>query len=437
MGVNCINKLLVVILSLCFSSLCFADGTKALSLQDLVEHALKNSPTYLNAVNNLAISKLNNKNSAAAFLPSLDLETVQGYQSGDPVEPVDNWPGRLQLALGATLYNNGSNFINYKQSKLGVERSRIELEQAKAQICLEISNEYYNYQLATKLLEVQEAQYSLLQKQFRSVEEMYQNGYKKRIDFVRFKTRLRRANLSRKQSNIVKEKSLIELKRILAWKNSPLNIKADSSFNFENKLKEASTDTVAIQNHYIYKTAAFSKEINQLGVGFERRKYWPEVFVNTGLNYQNNDYLSGLDSFEDNKQLDWFALLTFRYNLWDWRIRRRNLKSSKLTAGVLNNSIESDLLSLRARIDRLKIDIIQQGENYFLNKELVELERGNFSFINNSYKSGKTTFLDLIGALDNYTSAQESYYNNLYLLKKSISEHYFNKGDLYEKIKTG
>ncbi len=409
-------------------------AAKGLSLKDLIDYAVKNSPTYKNSLNSLTINEMQKENAFANFLPSLDIQTLQGYRNGEPLAPANELSSQLQLSLATRLYDNGSKFINYDSTHLRYLQSQVELERDLAQLCLEISREYYNYLISSQLLSIQNSQYKLLQKQFLSVKSLYRQGRQKRIDFVRFKARVQRANLSKKQAEITRKRSLVELKRILAWKDDLLVIESSSKVSLNiNKIPSIVPD---IENHYETKIANYEREINDFTIDLEKRKYWPEVSLDTGVTYNNSEYLRGIDSFEENRQTDWSAVLSVRFNLWDWGVRRRNVAISRLQTSTANNIVTNRLLSLRTQIDVLILNIVQEKENYQLNKELMSLERKNFTAIKKSYRNGKTTFLDLINSLDNYTAAQQSYFTNFYQLKNSLAEYYFHEGTLYEKIQT-
>lgn len=405
---------------------------KGLSLNELVEFALKNSPSYKNTINSLSISEMQKSNAFSTSLPSLDIQTVQGYQDSEPVETESELSSELKLSLSAKLYDNGSNFINHDRFKKQHLKRVIELKRDRAKLCLGISNEYYNYLLSSQVLKIQISQYQLLQKQFQSIQSLYRQGRKKRIDFVRFKARLQRANLSKKQALITQSKSLEELKEMLAWGDSPLIIGTVENKNLN--LQDWPLKPPQLNNHYESKIANYDREINDFSIDLQKRKYLPEVYFDAGASYTNADYLSDSDSFRDDRQTDVSALLTVKFNLWDWGIRRRHLSISRLEVANLNNGISEKLLSVRAQINKLMLNIAQEKENYELNKELMGLEKKNFNSINTSYKEGQTTFLDLINSLDNFTAAQESYYRNYYQLKNSIAEYYFHEGTLYEKI---
>lgn len=423
-----IRKTLIIILISLSSMKLFA---KPLELKELINHAITHSPSFKNSINNLTITELRKENAFSSFLPSLDLEAIHGLRDGNPLDPFDKYPSELQLSLTSTLYNNGTNFINYDRAKFENKAGLIELERDRSLLCLNLSREYYNYTLAAKVLQVQEFQYALLKKQFRSIENQYRQGRKTRIDYIRFKARLQRADLSMQQAQVTKSKSIEEIKKIINWSTDLLEIFVEEKIELKDQIP---TKIPSLEDHYDYQLAQLGKSINQFDVTLAKRRYWPELFFNANASYTNSDYSQGFDSFSDKRQTNWEALITLRFNLWDWGTRKRNLTIATIEKETRNNTIDDNLLVLQSTINKLLLDIKQQKKNYLLNNELVLLEKNNYETIEQSYRSGRSTFLDLINALNNYTSSQESFYRDLFQLKSFIAEYQHHQGTLYETI---
>ncbi|MBN22208.1 MAG: hypothetical protein CL678_13085 [Bdellovibrionaceae bacterium] len=401
------------------------------SLKELVSHGLKNTPSYQSSLNNLKISENETRNALFSFFPSLDLTSEQGFASGTPFKNENLWSGTLSLSLSANLYNNGTNVIEYKRSHLIQKRRKIAQQKIRAELTLSIILQYFDISLFDEIQLIQDRQYQLLKKQFHTVEALYKQGRKKRIDYIRFKARVQRANLGFQNAQLKKEQAIEDLKKIIAWKEKKLIIQKQP---IEFSSFKTKSGKVLFDNHYDSRISSLQKEINEFEVDLEKRQYWPRVFLNTGVDYINSNYLDGLSSFSDNRQFNWSAILSIDFNLWDFGIRRRNIETVRLEQMNLNNQIDTQLLDLKATINKNLLSIKQQKENFKLSQELLHIEKTNFESIQRDYRNGKTTFLDLINSLDNYTNAQESFYTNYYRLKKSLSQYKFHQGTLYEDL---
>lgn len=410
----------------------FSLAARSLTLRNLVEEALLNSPSRKISIKNLDINKLKYKNSSSVFWPSLDIQVTQGFWPDKPTTGESDWTSELKLVLTSKIYNNGINIINYDKSQLALTQSEIENQKNISKVCLEISKEYYNYSLLNELLNIQKKQLSLVEKQFISIESQYKQGRKTRIDFIRFKSRLQRAKLSIKLAQMNKEKSIEDLKRLVAWSQPSMTIKSESIDSFD--LDTIPNKAPELKNHFESKIASISKTINNLNINIEEQKYGPEISLNAGGSYTNTDYLSGNNSFLTEYDTNVSALLSVKLNLWDWGTRKRNVSIQKGEALKENFLLDKELLSVKANINKLMLDIKQQKENYLLNKELVVLEKDNYRIIENNYRKGKSTFLDLVNSLDNLTASKEAYLINYFHLKSLASEYHYHKGNIYEQI---
>ena len=367
------------------------------------------------------------------FFPSLDILSTQGYRDGGPRSHDDQWSSELALSLRSQIYSNGLNILDYRRAKLEKKRGALRWERDRAQLCLELSREYFNYSLALETFKVQEVQYKLLGKQFKSVESQYKRGQKKRIDYVRFKARLQRAKLGVQQANVVIKRGLEEIKRVIGWKGGELSVAAMKAVNLD--LGKIPENPLNIEDHYEYKIVELSRKINDDAVTRERKKYFPELSLAADASYAQEDYLSGTGTSNDQGGMNWSAMLTIRFNLWDWGKRRRNVAIANLERMNRNNALDGHLLSLKGTIRKLLMDIKQRKESFLLNRELVELEKNNYATLEENYRRGMTTFLDLINALNDYTSSRQSWFGDFFQLKILMAEFYFHQGVIYETIK--
>ncbi len=406
---------------------------KEFVLKDLIKYGLMHSPQIINASNRLKINHFRLQNAFANFLPSLDISTDLGYRKNQ-IMPEDSpiFAG-LNLTLSETLYNNGAYLTNYRIAQQENSRSYVEYTRDQNQICLDILKEYHNYSLLTHLLEVQTFQHELLSRQMKSIEQEYKHGARKRIDFLRLKSQLQRSQISLADAQTNIHQSIEQIKQIIGFQEEHLKI--SSMEVTERNYPSINRDEIEniLHNHYEYKMANYSKNINKAQVQLVQRRYWPAITLDASMSYVNPNYLSRT-SQTGVSPIDVSAFITLKYNLWDGGIRRRELSISRLTEQISNNQIHANLLTLKTQIEKVFLDIQKQMDNLKLSKELVDLEKENYDSITYEYRNGKLTFLDFINAFNNYKTAQESYYINFFQLQNFLSEYQYHQGKLYENI---
>ena len=398
---------------------------KSFDLKGLVQYALQHSAAIKSSHNNLLISQLKNKNALYSFFPSLELDSVQGYQS-----ELGPWKKNLTLSLSQSLYNNGYNLIEYSKAKKLRARNALEHIRNKNKICLEIFKEYANYSLLTHISDIQKVQYQSLLKQFRSIKKRYRLGEKARIDFLRFKARLQRAKISQINAQNSIDQSNQELRSVINYQEGSLALGPMTPDYQEIALGGIES---ILDNHFNLKIFNYQKKINADSLQMEKRKYGWKLHLSGNLKYASFDYTDKASLFSnDNFQLE--ALLTFSYPLWDWMTSGRNIAIKRMETISLDHQIDAEILTLKTQIQRLLLNINQQQKEIKLGKRLVDLEQNNYRSQEMAYHNGQASFLDLIRAIENVTYAKTAYYRDIFNLKTYLAQYQYHQGTLYENI---
>ena len=403
--------------------------------KDLLDLAKANSSNYLVSLSKLEVSKLELKNNFANFLPELDLSTSQGYagQKSDPdSSDTDDWTSSLELSLSEKLYDNGTNFIKYNEAKKNLILSQLEHEDTTAKLGLEIVKLYLAHMLNLKILEIQEDQHKLIVVQFERIKRQYRQGMKTRIDYVRFKARLKRSSLALSKLKLDCQKSLLEIFKSVGKDSEGFSL-------MPLKIAELDLETLPdhpskLETHYSYKKSLIQKEINNYKVDIERKKDGPVVKLTSAVNYINNEYLAGTDSFTNDYNTSWKIQLGVNFNLLDWGVRSRNVVIAKKEKRQSEHLIDQEIRNLKTGLENNYADIIQSKESYLLNKELVGLEKKNYEAIDGKYKNGRVAFLDLINSLTDYSNARESHLRNHFKLQELMASYQYHNGKIYEFI---
>lgn len=418
-------KFVVILIFFYYSAPSFSANV---SLQDLVKMALEQSPVISGVRHNFEISKLKVKVARASFLPSLDLSTSQGMDKQNIKGQADRASSMASLTLSENLYDNHKSIYKYQSASDSKRLQEIKLEKETAQICLNVSREYFNYSFASYLIDVNQKLFSSLSNQFNSIENLYKQGLTTRRDYLRFKTRLQRANITLQNSLVELEKSKAEMRRITGVMEEDFNI-ARWTVN-KNDIELIPITELELTGHYDLKIIDLQKQINMYDVKISEREYWPELNIDSKLSYNRPEYLRG--GGETGKE--WSTMLTLNFNLWDWGKRSNSLSIVKANNLVKEYQYKEELNSLQVKMKNLFLNITQQKRNFGLNKDLLTLEEQNYLSIEKDYYAGKAFFVDIINALNDYTSTQEAFYRNYFEMHKSLSEYYYHQGTLYEKI---
>ena len=182
------NKLLLLATLFTFS---FGFSQKQWTLKECVDYALKNNITIKQNELNVDLAKLNAKDAKNVFLPDFSASTGGNLSFGSTFDPVSQnrisqtiFGGSLGASSGVSVFNGFRNLNTYKQAKLGIERSKLTLEQIQNDISLRVVNTYLNVLFAKENYNVAKTQAEISQGQIKAAKERYENGIIPKADYL-------------------------------------------------------------------------------------------------------------------------------------------------------------------------------------------------------------------------------------------------------------
>src|SRR5262249_2313371 len=119
-------------------------------------------------------------------------------------------------------------------------------------------------------------------------------------------------------------------------------VKVNRTQNADTLLSASAPD---IHSFFDYQITKIQEEINGSNVSLAKRKYYPQVSLNSGASYINQNYLNSNTVFSAGHQLSWNTLLTVQYNLWDWGSRKRDVEIAEYNRDVQENGLNQNLLT--------------------------------------------------------------------------------------------
>ncbi|RYZ70232.1 MAG: hypothetical protein EOP05_13590, partial [Proteobacteria bacterium] len=253
--------------------------SQTLNFKQTIEYAVENSPSLKVYKLELAARELEYKNARSVFFPMLDLSTSAGLRETNPTTNPSNRVSTLDLNLSETLYDNGVSFTRYNTAQLQRDIAKLSYENERDQLALSVGQEFLRYSLSANLVDVQEQQFDIINKQYSTVSGLYRQGIRTRKDYLRFKTELRRAEIDFLQAKNSLSRSRVELNRLLgveiretvpnfAFTALPLQ------FNIVENLPARAPN---IDDHFRYRIASLQRRVYQNDVKLVRREYWPQL----------------------------------------------------------------------------------------------------------------------------------------------------------------
>ncbi len=441
------NWLWIQIAALMIASLSQAQAADhRLTLRESIAAALEKSPSYDSVRRTEMIQQRIYKSSFAKLLPSLDFSTTDGLQNNVPitnvpgnstVNPTAPWSSSLSLGLTETLYDNGVSLTNLGVAEINSKIAQENLKKARDGLVLSVAQEFYRYSLANVLLEVRKQQHAMVEKQFKVLTSQYQQGFKEKIDYLRFKTQLQRAEIDQISAENSIALSQVQLRNLLGGgddqsKNTgfvPIAVER------QRRMEELEgRDQPALESFYDYRVSRLQEEVNAKTTTLTRRKYWPQLSLTSGMTYSNLNYLNSDQPYSATHQLSWNALLSLQYNIWDWGTRARDVEVAEANEIIQENGIHQTLIDLSSKISNLMVERRKISRNYQLTKDLLSLEEESYSQLDERYRDGKVTYLDLITGLNSLLDARVQFSTAYFDALQNILTYDYYNGKIYEKF---
>jgi len=411
--------------------LCSSFGLGAsYDLKESIRYALEHSPALDSEAQRERIADLERANSVARFFPSLDVTATHGLEKSSPRLPNDPWVSQLNLTLTENLYDNGQTITRNKIARLNHDIAALSLLRARHKLALDMVVEYYRYSSAQALAEVKQEQSTILKKQFDSVNSQYRQGLKTKRDFLRLKSQAQRAEIDLQDALIEVDRSRVELARLMG-----LPSKEEATFKtvLVAELPQGTPEKgPELERGFDVRIAAARRSIAPEEVSLAERKFWPEVFLTTGVAYDTTNYLGA--GSPRTETYNWNALLALKYNLLDWGQRSRDVEKARRNALISDNELSLARQSADAEIRKLMLDLKQRTNNFRAAKNLLEVEEDNFNLLKRDHEAGKVTSYDLILNLNDLLGARVLFYRAQYGLAEGLARYHYYDGNLYETL---
>jgi len=381
------RKLLLILIVFGFSA---ANAQSFLSIDEVIQIALKNNYDIMVSRNDGLVDRANNTAGNAGMLPNINvnangsISTKNTFRRDAGVSDytsslVSNPTLGANVALNWTLFDGGKMFITKNRLSEVAALGEIQFREQVMQTITDVISAYYNVVKQKKQLSAIEQTISYNRERVTIAETGFNSGSKMKTDLLQAKMDLN-TNL---QNAINQEAAIIsarrELATLLSLENDSLIAVVDS-FTFNYSLdKERLQDQLYSKNTSVL---AFQKqlEIGQLVLKESYRSQLPRLDLNAGYYYtRNGAFFSNVNdgiTYAIGPQIGW----SLSVPIFQSGDLRRKIAISKIgleSAGYnfekvklnVNTALKNALTSYSNQQDLLAIE----RENYNMAKENLEI----------------------------------------------------------------
>ncbi len=431
-------KLGVFIIALICSGVAHAEPE---GLRELIHHAQDNQLQWQTALTGVKKAEEGVIIQRSKFLPDLGLQSKFSYdwqeaqKNGQQQESVGS---EASIVSNWLLYDNGTGFRNYRIRLLELDRARSDEQAIREQVSYDILSRYVNHMFARRQRDITTQKLSMLQQQYKVTERMYRQGLKTRRDYQRLYAEVERAklNLARQEDEL--RNTFEELLRYVGRTDiikAPEQLRLIKSENLLETLQRRTTNfKYNEQNVPQVHSAELNIEIQKLRTREAQATLWPEINLSTSAGYGSSQFIRDEEHWADQERIFTGAQLQLSWKLFEWGGRDSTYRSAVLDQQLSDMTYQQERLNAKIAYTKQQRQADRQNSSLKVVRDIFEIEKKTYIDIEEEYRSGKATYLDLITSLDRQTQAEidlEQEINNYLLV---LAETLKQSGGLYDAV---
>jgi outer membrane protein len=451
------------ILNIFFASLAFfATAQNTMTLKEAIETGIKNNIDVLQSNLQMQKADINYKQSKANMLPNLNADANHGTNHGRSIDPftnsfIDQNVNYANYGLSSNiLLSNGLSLQNQiKSNKLGYEASKMELQQSKDNLTINIILAYFEILSDEDILQQSVDQKAVTDSQVNRLGILNNSGAISPSQYYDLK-----GQLATDEINIVNNQAALETAKLAL--SQLLNIPYDKNLKLE-KLPVSFNTNFENTSEQIYQTALQqfaqikSAELRTKSAEKNIKAIKGELFPTLSLNgnaYTNFSSVASQDFFVSSSETTSSDYVVINGSKVPVITQKNNYNTRKITFGnQLNNNFfttinvglsiplfnasqvrnkiklakielqnselieQNSKLQLQQSIERAYVNLISSTRKYQLLLNQVESFKESFRAAEIRFNSGASTSVDYLIAKNNLDKAQ----SNLILSKYDVS----------------
>ena len=438
----------LLIASLFFVTLGYSQ--KKWGLKECVDYALANNITVKQNELNLELVKKDVDDAKGNFLPSLSASTGSSFNFGSGFDPVSQnrvntsfFGGNVGLNSGVTIFNGFRNLNIYKQAQLGVERSKLVLEDIQNDISLFVVNGYLNILFAKENLGVAKVQAEISKKQVEAAKQRFEAGIIPKGDLLNAES-----TAAADAQNVVTQENILTIALLNLAQTLQVPVEG---FDVEDvdvgtplaMLLYKNSDMIyqkALTTQPQIKNAELGVENSVYAIKIAKSNYLPSVsgslFMNSNYAYNLKDggaiFGSTLNQeiFKQiNDNLGYGFGVSVTVPIFNRFLTKNNVARQKVNLEISKVNLDNEKLQLQQTIEQAFVDTKAALKAYEAAKVSLESQREAFKNAQERYNLGAMTIFDFDLVRNRLVSAESTLIRNKFdfVFKTKVLQFYFGE----------
>lgn len=432
------SKLLIIFLLFAVQLLSAQDSTDKinLSLEEAQAYALQHNKMIMASGIDVEASKMATWEAISGGLPKVDgsasltdnLKIMTTLLPGEilgqpgtyvPVQFGQQYNTSWGVQVSQLLFN-ASYFVGIQTAKLAERLSAESLEKTELDTKSSVISTYYLILVSEESIRILDENRANLDETLKSTKAMFEVGMAEETDVDQMASNISMVDNTRKSMERNLELSYNMMRFQLGIDRDTEIVLSQTLDDFINEIDVITlgSQDFRLQNNIDYRLLGSQEEMSELAVKMQKSTVLPTL---AGF-YQYNKNGMGNELGD----LQWFpnSMIGLQLNVPIFASGERYSKIKKAELDLekvrTNKSMVSDQLLIQEK--QLRYNLINASEQFQSQKENVEVAQRVYKSVENKYKQGVASSLDLTQANGNYLDAENNYINALMNLLNSKTE---------------
>lgn len=409
------------------------NAQEVLTVDDVVQIALKNNYDIKIASNDSQVSKENKSIANAGMLPKLDatltqnntIQNTKQTQATGEVRELENAKNNslvYGVNLGWTVFDGFRMFARYDQLTALEKQGEVQLKMTVLTKVSDVMTAYYDLVQQQQLVKALDTTIIISKQRLKTAENRFTIGKASKLEVLNAQV-----DLNTDLSTLLKQKEIFETTKIrlneLLARDVATDFKVVETVVVDDKLKLVDLKALMDKQNPQLQLALLNKTVAESDLKQVRANRYPTVKLNTGYNFNRSESSLGFVSQSSARGLNYGVSASM--NIFNGFLQHRNEKIAKLQLENSNLAIEQQKQSITSQLASL-------FQTYLTNVELAKLEENNEAIAKKNleitlekFRIGTITTIEFRSAQQNYVNAIAR--NNSAKFQAKISEVVLNE----------
>ncbi len=369
--------------------------------------------------------QLSNVQQLAAVTPARASAFIVGTTPDGPITTqypyrIDPYKSFLMNATATQPLFTGGRLLNeYKYARLGVDYSEIQFELDRQNLILDVYEAYYQMMQGQQLLGVANSSIRALQALRNQTMEFYKAGVVPKVDVLSTEGQLAQAYIQQTQAQTEIERNRATL-NLLLRNPQETNLQIIEDLTYRPSPYEIPE---------IYRTAAANRlEIRQSNISVEQaialvKAAKADLLPNISVRGQGSRFNDDWNTFDPEANNDWRlqGILTWTFDMFRRRDTVQERRASQARTFVAREQLVENIM---AEVKTTYLDMRRSESDIQNNRKAVEFRRENFRINQERYKEQVATYIEVLDAQRQLSSAEGDYIISLigYMINRANLE---------------